>query len=91
MVPLFHLNGDGLYVRDTARFRINSSKENKESVDQSNIEQDFKCPNFGDTRFFFDTILVDFKLSRIRYSGVIFLYRQVWCLPNLHRKYGIGN
>ena len=62
-----------------------------ESVNQSNIEQELNVPTFSEIPdLFFDTILVDFKLSRLDIQVLLYLYRQVWCLPNLHRKYGIG-
>lgn len=39
---------------------------------------------------FFDEILPHFKLSRTEISVLMFLYRQVWCRPNLYRIHGIG-
>ncbi|MCE3013436.1 MAG: hypothetical protein LW878_10265 [Proteobacteria bacterium] len=39
---------------------------------------------------FFDEILPYFKLSRTEISVLMFLYRQVWCRPNLYRDHGIG-
>lgn len=39
---------------------------------------------------FFDEILVQFKLTRMEISVLMFLYRQVWCRPNLYRDHGIG-
>lgn len=39
---------------------------------------------------FFDEILPHFKLSRSEISVLMFLYRQVWCRPNLYRDHGIG-
>jgi DNA-binding MarR family transcriptional regulator len=39
---------------------------------------------------FFDEILIKFKLSRSEISLLMFLYRQVWCRPNLYRTHGIG-
>lgn len=38
---------------------------------------------------FFDEILVNYKLSRLEVSVLMYLYRQVWCRPNLHRMYGL--
>lgn len=38
---------------------------------------------------FFDEILVRYKLTRTDILVLMFLYRTVWCKPNLHRKYGI--
>ncbi len=39
---------------------------------------------------FFDDILLRFKLARPDISLLMYLYRQVWCRPNLYRKHGIG-
>ena len=39
---------------------------------------------------FFDEILVKFKLNRIEIMALMYLYRHVWCRPNLYELYGIG-
>jgi hypothetical protein len=39
---------------------------------------------------FFDKIIVDFKLSRIEILVLMYIYRRVWCFPNLHRSHGIS-
>jgi hypothetical protein len=39
---------------------------------------------------FFDVILKDYKLGRHEISLLMFLYRQIWCRPNLYRSHGIG-
>ncbi len=39
---------------------------------------------------FFDRIIVDFKLSRMEILVLMYIYRRVWCYPNLHRDYGIS-
>jgi DNA-binding MarR family transcriptional regulator len=39
---------------------------------------------------FFDHILIDFKLSRIETLVMMYLYRKVWCRPNLYKIYGIS-
>lgn len=39
---------------------------------------------------FFDEILVVFKLSRVEIMVLMYLYRKVWCKPNLYKKYGIS-
>ena len=39
---------------------------------------------------FFDSILIHFKLTRIEIMVLMYLYRQVWCKPNLHKVYGIS-
>lgn len=39
---------------------------------------------------FFDKVLVDFKLSRTEVLVLMYLYRKVWCRPNLYKKHGIS-
>ncbi|MGB0454378.1 MAG: hypothetical protein ACPGJV_11770 [Bacteriovoracaceae bacterium] len=39
---------------------------------------------------FFDEILVKFRLSRVEIMMLMFLYRRVWCRPNLYKVYGIS-
>jgi hypothetical protein len=39
---------------------------------------------------FFDKIIVDYKLSRIDILVLMYIYRRVWCFPNLHRAHGIS-
>ncbi len=39
---------------------------------------------------FFDRIIVDYKLSRIEILVLMYIYRRVWCYPNLHREHGIS-
>ena len=39
---------------------------------------------------FFDEILIEYKLSRVEIMVMMYLYRQVWCGPNLYKIYGIS-
>jgi hypothetical protein len=39
---------------------------------------------------FFDIVLQNYKLNRNEILVLMFLYRQVWCRPNLYRSHGIG-
>lgn len=39
---------------------------------------------------FFDVILQQYKLSRQEITLLMYLYRQVWCRPNLYKSHGIG-
>lgn len=39
---------------------------------------------------FFDDILVNYKLSRVHILVLMYLYRSVWCRPNMSRKFGIS-
>tara|TARA_R110000868_G_scaffold345134_1_gene606235 strand:+ start:2519 stop:2950 length:432 start_codon:yes stop_codon:yes gene_type:complete len=39
---------------------------------------------------FFDEILINTKLSRIDINVLMYLYRRIWCKPNLYQVYGIS-
>lgn len=39
---------------------------------------------------FFDVVLKQVKLTRHEITLLMFLYRQVWCRPNLYKPHGIG-
>ncbi|MCB9062912.1 MAG: hypothetical protein H6622_15425 [Halobacteriovoraceae bacterium] len=39
---------------------------------------------------FFDDVLVKFKLNRIEILVIMYLYRCVWCRPNLYKVHGIS-
>jgi len=39
---------------------------------------------------FFDHILVEYKLGRMEIMVLMYLYRRVWCRPNLYKLHGIG-
>ncbi len=39
---------------------------------------------------FFDEILVKNKLSRVEIVVFMYLYRHVWCRPNLYKDYGLS-
>lgn len=39
---------------------------------------------------FFDVVLQKTKLSRQEITLLMYLYRQVWCRPNLYKSHGIG-
>lgn len=39
---------------------------------------------------FFDVILQKYKLNRHEITLLMYLYRQVWCRPNLYKSHGIG-
>jgi DNA-binding MarR family transcriptional regulator len=39
---------------------------------------------------FFDQVLIDFKLTRVEVMVLMYLYRRVWCRPNLYKVYGIS-
>tara|TARA_B100000886_G_C20117666_1_gene364516 strand:+ start:130 stop:555 length:426 start_codon:yes stop_codon:yes gene_type:complete len=61
------------------------------SIEPASVDTDVNLPTFSEIPdLFFDKILMDFKLNRTDIQVLLYLYRQVWCLPNLHKKYGIG-
>lgn len=39
---------------------------------------------------FFDQILVNYKLTRIEIMVLMYIYRRVWCRPNLFKLHGIS-
>jgi len=39
---------------------------------------------------FFDDVLVKFKLTRVEIVVIMYVYRRIWCRPNLHKAYGIS-
>ena len=39
---------------------------------------------------FFDEVLIQYKLTRVEIVLLMYLYRQTWCRPNLHKKNGIS-
>jgi len=67
------------------------AKKVNQEMQPSNIEAGLNSPTFSEIPdLFFDYILQEYKLSRLDIQLLLFLYRQVWCFPNLHKKYGIG-
>lgn len=62
---------------------------------QKDVQKSAKDPQeFGSTSeipdVFFDEILQKFRLTRAEILVLMYLYRQVWCRPNLYRSHGIG-
>jgi hypothetical protein len=68
-----------------------NSRIGKSNEDTKSFEDEVKIPTVSEIPdVFFDQILVNYKLSRVEVLVLMFLYRQVWCRPNLYKKYGIG-
>lgn len=66
------------------------SKRKKNSVSTRELGE-LKRPSTSQIPdIFFDEILKSFKLTRIEVVVLMFLYRQVWCRPNLYKIYGIS-
>lgn len=53
-------------------------------------EKEFVATTSEIPDLFFDDILIQFKLNRVEIVLLMYLYRQTWCKPNLHRKFGIA-
>jgi hypothetical protein len=67
-----------------------SQKKMDSSQNKGELHLDNK-PTFSEIPdIFFDKIIVDFKLSRIEILVLMYIYRRVWCFPNLHRSHGIS-
>lgn len=70
--------------------QFNSKKKRSEAVQKSGIGP-FKVASSSEIPdVFFDVVLQKFKLTRHEISLLMFLYRQVWCRPNLYKSHGIG-
>lgn len=68
-----------------AKKREASSEVQKASVGPSSQPSTSEIPDV-----FFDEILHKYKLSRSEITLLMYLYRQIWCRPNLYRSHGIG-
>lgn len=67
------------------------SQFNSKEEDDKLRSRNFPLPTLSEIPdVFFDTILKNFKLSRQEISLLMFIYRQVWCKPNLYKAHGIG-
>ena len=72
-----------------SQFHSKKRKE-PEALSKSSPER-IKSPNSSEIPdVFFDIILRKFKISRQEIALLMFLYRQVWCRPNLYKDHGIG-
>jgi len=73
---------------------ILAEHRSKKKVDYSHNKGGAGIPNiptFSEIPdIFFDKIIVDYKLSRIEILVLMYIYRRVWCFPNLHRSHGIS-
>ena len=61
------------------------------SSDAVTATQEYVVPTTSEIPdVFFDHILKDYKLTRIETVVLMYLYRKVWCRPNLYKIYGIS-
>ena len=70
------------------RSKAKSDNSISAEVGERTIEIDSTASDIPDV--FFDKIIVDYKLSRVEILVLMYIYRRVWCLPNLHRSHGIS-
>ncbi len=70
--------------------QFRSKKKDGPDVQKSGLKPHKTPINSEIPDVFFDVILKDFKLNRQEISLLMFLYRQVWCRPNLYKSHGIG-
>ncbi len=61
-----------------------------DTVDHGPTEQHVASSSSEIPDVFFDKIIVDHKLNRIEILVLMYIYRRVWCYPNLHRSHGIS-
>lgn len=68
-----------------------NAKKKKESIpDKSGVGPTGIASLSEIPDLFFDVILQKYKLNRHEISLLMYLYRQVWCRPNLYKSHGIG-
>lgn len=70
--------------------QYHSRKKRSEDVQKSNVGPYDKAIISEIPDVFFDEVLLHFKLTRPEITLLMFLYRQIWCRPNLYKSYGIG-
>ncbi|WP_127717511.1 hypothetical protein [Halobacteriovorax sp. HLS] len=66
------------------------SKDGKETSSKLSDSQNFTPSVSEIPDLFFDEILQSFKLSRVEIMVIMYLYRKVWCRPNLYKTHGIS-
>lgn len=70
--------------------QFHSKKKREHSAGTSGVRQSDTPSSSDIPDLFFDVILKKFKLNRHEITLLMFLYRQVWCRPNLYKSHGIG-
>ncbi len=70
--------------------QFNSKKKRNSDVQKSKVGPSAMASSSEIPDIFFDVVLQKFKLNRQEINLLIFLYRQIWCKPNLYKSYGIG-
>lgn len=70
--------------------QFNAKKKSGESTDRSGVGPTEVASTSEIPDVFFDVVLKNTRLNRNEITLLMFLYRQVWCRPNLYRSHGIG-
>jgi hypothetical protein len=70
--------------------QFNAKKKKESFSDKSGVRPSQPATYSEIPDLFFDTILQKFKLNRHEILLLMYLYRQVWCRPNLYKAHGIG-
>lgn len=70
--------------------QFNAKKKKDNDLQKSGKGPDAVASSSEIPDVFFDVVLQKFKLNRHEISLLMFLYRQVWCRPNLYKSHGIG-
>ena len=70
--------------------QFHSKKRQGNEVEKSGTRPSTVASSSEIPDVFFDEILQKFKLNRSEISLLMYLYRQVWCRPNLYKSHGIG-
>lgn len=70
--------------------QFHSKKRQDNEVEKSGTRPSTVASSSEIPDVFFDEILQKFKLNRSEISLLMYLYRQVWCRPNLYKSHGIG-
>lgn len=72
-------------ILDTHRSRLNGKSTDVAEAEITSAPTVSEIPDI-----FFDQILIDYKLNRVEVMVLMYLYRRVWCRPNLYKVYGIS-
>ncbi len=70
--------------------QFNSKKKREVDVQKSSVGPAATASSSEIPDVFFDVVLQKTKLNRQEITLLMFLYRQVWCRPNLYKSHGIG-
>ena len=72
------------------RFKDKEKAIGSDEVDSGGRNVEYSPTTSEIPDVFFDQIIVDFKLTRIEILVLMYIYRRVWCFPNLRRSHGIS-